>query len=61
MVFYGILLAAIRLVVLRRLAPELWVSPLEVFGIDQFDRELFRRARLRLRRLISAHGRSDIA
>jgi O-antigen/teichoic acid export membrane protein len=59
MVGYGVLLATIRLVVLRRLSPDLWVSPLQVFAVDAVDRELLRRVRLRLRHIISARE-SDV-
>jgi O-antigen/teichoic acid export membrane protein len=32
----------VRSLVLRRLSPELWVSPLSVFRIEAFDRRLWR-------------------
>jgi O-antigen/teichoic acid export membrane protein len=31
-----------RLLVLRQLSPQLWISPLSVFRIEEFDRRLWR-------------------
>lgn len=38
----AIFFVLIRLLILRRLSPELWVNPLSVFRIEVFDRRLWR-------------------
>lgn len=42
LILHGALFIFVRLWVLRRLAPHLWVSPLTVFQVEEFDRQLFR-------------------
>jgi len=51
LILHGTLFIVVRLRVLRRLAPQLWVSPLTVFQMEEFDKRLFRQIRDRLKQM----------
>lgn len=44
-VLHGIMALGARLWILHRLAPQLWISPLSVFQIEKFDRQLAQKIR----------------
>jgi O-antigen/teichoic acid export membrane protein len=55
LILHGTLFIVVRLWVLRRLAPRLWVSPLTVFQIEEFDKRLFQQIRYRLKQMFPVH------